>query len=48
MTETPNINEADYIADNTKMYADVTGSLNVRTGPSTSYEVLTGIDRNRT
>ncbi len=48
MTESPNINEADYIADNTKMYADVTGSLNVRTGPSTSYEVLTGIDRNRT
>ncbi len=47
MTESPNINESDYVADNTKMYADVTGNLNVRTGPSTSYEVLTGIDRNR-
>lgn len=47
MTESPNILESDYVADNTKMYADVTGTLNVRTGPSTSYEVLTGIDRNR-
>lgn len=47
MTENPNISESDYVADNTKMYADVTGTLNVRTGPSTSYEVLTGIDRNR-
>lgn len=47
MTESPNISESDYVADNTKMYADVTGTLNVRTGPSTSYEVLTGIDRNR-
>lgn len=47
MTESPNISEADYVVDNTKMYADVTGLLNVRTGPSTSYEVLTGIDRNK-
>ncbi len=47
MTESPNIPESDYATDNTKMYADVTGTLNVRTGPSTSYEVLTGIDRNR-
>lgn len=47
MTENPNISESDYVADNTKMYADVTGTLNVRTGPSTSYEVLTGIDRTK-
>ena len=47
MTQSPNINDNDYVADNTKMYADVTGNLNVRTGPSTSYEILTGIDRNR-
>ena len=47
MTESPNISESDYVADNTKMYADVTSTLNVRTGPSTSYEVLTGINRNQ-
>ncbi|MBO5479446.1 MAG: SH3 domain-containing protein [Clostridia bacterium] len=47
MTDSPNIIDSDYVADNTKMYANVTGTLNVRTGPSTSYEVITGIDRNR-
>ena len=46
MTDSPNIAESDYVADNTKMYADITGNLNVRTGPSTSYEIITGIDRN--
>src|SRR5699024_8073708 len=45
-TQSPNINENDYISDNTKVYADVTSTLNIRTGPSTSYEVLTSIDRN--
>lgn len=45
-TESPNILEQDYVADNKKMYADVSGKLNVRCGPSTSYEVLTSIDRN--
>lgn len=47
MTESPTINTSDYVTDNTKMYADITGTLNVRTGPGTSYEVITGIDRNR-
>lgn len=46
MAENPNISESDYTADNTKVYADVTGTLNMRTGPSTSYEILTGINRN--
>lgn len=46
MAESPNISESDYTADNTKVYADVTGTLNMRTGPSTSYEILTGINRN--
>jgi uncharacterized protein YgiM (DUF1202 family) len=45
-TESPNIVETDYVTDNTKMYADVTTSLNVRTGPSTSYEVITSVTRN--
>ncbi len=44
--ESPNIVESDYEADNTKMYANVSGNLNVRTGPSTSYEVLTTINKN--
>lgn len=47
MTESPNISASDYVADSTKMYADVTGTLNVRSGPGTSYEVITGISRNR-
>lgn len=45
-TESPNILASDYEADNKKMYADVTTTLNIRSGPSTSYEVLTSIDRN--
>lgn len=45
-TESPNIVASDYRADNTKVYADITGSLNVRSGPSTSYEILTTVNRN--
>ena len=45
-TQNPNILESDYSEDNTKVYADVTNTLNVRSGPSTSYEVLTKVDRN--
>lgn len=40
-TPNPNVNENDYLPDNTRVYADVTGTLNVRCGPSTSYEVIT-------
>lgn len=47
-TESPNILESDYVADDKKMYANVTNSLNVRSGPSTSYEILTTITRNDT
>ena len=43
--DSPNILDSDYEADNTKMYPDVSGSLYVRTGPSTSYEVLTTINK---
>lgn len=42
----PNIKEDDFTEDNTKVYADVTSKLNIRTGPSTSYELLTTVDRN--
>lgn len=44
--DSPNIWDSDYEADNTKMYPEVTGNLNVRTGPATSYEILTTINRN--
>ena len=42
--ENPNIIESDFASDNTKVRADVSNTLNVRTGPSTSYEVLTSVD----
>lgn len=44
--QNPNILESDFTADNTKVYANVSTTLNIRTGPSTSYEVLTTVDRN--
>ena len=44
--QSPNILESDFTEDNSQVYADVTTTLNVRTGPSTSYEILTSIDRN--
>ncbi len=39
----PSILDKDYVQDNTKVYADVTTTLNVRTGPSTSYETITTV-----
>lgn len=39
----PAISASDFTADNTKVYANVETSLNVRTGPGTSYETLTSI-----
>ena len=44
--QSPSIKSSDFIEDNTKVYADVTTTLNVRTGPGTSYETLTSVDRN--
>lgn len=41
----PNIKSSDFVQDNTRVYADVSNVLNVRTGPSTSYEVLTTVNR---
>ena len=42
----PNISDNDFIKDNTKVYADVQTTLNIRTGPSSSYEIITSVDRN--
>ncbi len=44
-TENPNILDTDFTKDNTKVYAEVNNTLNIRTGPSTSYEVLTTVDK---
>lgn len=41
MTESPSINPYDYQDDNTKMIANVSTSLNVRSGPGTQYETIT-------
>ena len=43
--ENPNIIESDFTNDNTKVYADVQTTLNIREGPSSSYEILTSVDR---
>ena len=36
--QSPAISDSDFVADNTKVYADVSTTLNVRSGPGTSYE----------
>lgn len=41
-TQNPNINANDFTTDNTKVYCNAT-NVNVRTGPSTSYEVITTV-----
>lgn len=40
--ESPNINSEDFIQDNTKVYCNST-NVNIRTGPSTSYEIITKV-----
>ena len=44
--ESPAINPSDYEEDNTKVYAKVETTLNVRSGPSTSYEKITSVSKN--
>lgn len=39
----PAISASDFSSDNTKVYANVETTLNVRSGPGTSYETLTSI-----
>ncbi len=41
--ESPNINPNEFIDDNTKVYANVENTLNIRSLPSTSSEVLTTV-----
>lgn len=42
----PSILDSDFVADNTKVYADVTTTLNIRSGPGTTYESITQVNRN--
>ena len=44
----PSILDKDYVQDNTKVYADVTNTLNIRSGPSTSYETITTVNNKAT
>lgn len=44
--ESPNILDTDFIADNTQVYANVQTSLNIRSGPGTSYESLATVPAN--
>lgn len=42
-TESPDINQNNFTNDNTKVYCNAT-KVNVRTGPNTSYEVITQVN----
>ena len=39
----PNVNSSEYLSDNTRAYANVSTTLNLRSGPGTSYEILASI-----
>ena len=39
MPDNPDINSSDFLKDNTKVYCNAS-NVNIRTGPSTSYEVI--------
>lgn len=41
-TQSPNINSNDFTKDNTKVYCN-SENVNIRTGPSTSYEIITTV-----
>lgn len=42
-TQSPDINPSDFTEDNTKVYCNTSGNVNIRTGPSTSYEIITTV-----
>ena len=44
--QSPNILDSDFIEDNTQVYANVQTTLNIRSGPGTSYESLTTVSAN--
>lgn len=42
--QSPDINTNDFTQDNTKVYCNAT-NVNIRTGPSTSYEIITSVNK---
>ena len=42
-TQSPDINPSEFQEDNTKVYCNNSGKVNIRTGPSTSYEIITTV-----
>ena len=44
--KSPNILDSDFKSDSTRVYAKVSTSLNIRSGPATSYEILTNVPKN--
>lgn len=42
--QSPGINENDFVQDNTEVYCNAS-SVNIRTGPGTSYEVITTVSK---
>ena len=42
-TDSPDIKTSDFSQDNTKVYCNNSGKVNVRTGPSTSHEIITTV-----
>ncbi|MBQ2937853.1 MAG: Ig-like domain-containing protein [Clostridia bacterium] len=42
-TQSPYIEPSDFSGDNTKVYCNASGNVNIRTGPSTSYEIITTV-----
>lgn len=43
-TDSPNINKSNFQEDNTKVYCNAT-NVNIRTGPGTSYDVITMVSK---
>ena len=44
--ESPNVDPAHFVDDNTRVFPNVAGNLNIRTGPGTTHEILTTVNRN--
>ena len=42
-TQSPDINPSEFQEDNTKVYCNNSGKVNIRTEPSTSYEIITTV-----
>lgn len=44
-TSSPNISDYDYVDDGKKVYANVSTTLNIRSGPGTNYETIASVKR---